>query len=277
MSPPDKDSISSLSLSHTLSTQASHLPNGDVATPPLLDDQVFASVEDAEAEAELFPGAAMDVDGLNVDGRTQWDPLDTLDKLPATGLEDTATQKQDLGNTEYLPQEAHSEAKKPNKPFRRWMKTLHKRALRRQEACGLEDGMAPCIVDLDSASSINGSAHHGRSSSGSSFGFVAAVRSASVSLTSASVLSRTRKNILLSARGHSRTDRSSRASVSGTRRSEDSFCLDRQVSADPAVIGRALQRRRILEELINTEESYIGDVRFLMNACGRPCMVFKAR
>jgi hypothetical protein len=81
------------------------------------------------------------------------------------------------------------------------------------------------------------------------------------------MLSRSRKNIRLSARGHSRTDRSSRASVSGTRRSEDSFCLDRQVSADPAVIGRALQRRRILEELINTEESYIGDVRFLMNAC----------
>jgi hypothetical protein len=28
-----------------------------------------------------------------------------------------------------------------------------------------------------------------------------------------------------------------------------------------------LQRRRILEELISTEENYIGDVRFLMNVC----------
>ncbi|KAK1752402.1 hypothetical protein QBC47DRAFT_56962 [Echria macrotheca] len=265
MSPPDSDSISSLSLSHSLSTQASHLADGDATTPPLLDDRVFSSIEDRQAEAELFAGAAIGADELNVDGHTQWDPLDTLDKLPVPGLEDTATQKQDLGNTEYFSQDGHGKAKRPNKPFHRWMKTLHKRALRRQEACGLEDGIPRFIVDLDSASSINGSAYHGYSSSGSSFGFVAAVRSATVSLTSASVLSRSRKNIRLSARGHSRTDRSSRASVSGTRRSEDSFCLDRQVSADPAVIGRALQRRRILEELINTEESYIGDVRFLMN------------
>lgn len=34
---------------------------------------------------------------------------------------------------------------------------------------------------------------------------------------------------------------------------------------DQAVTERSLQRRRILEELIETEESYIGDVRFLMN------------
>jgi hypothetical protein len=36
---------------------------------------------------------------------------------------------------------------------------------------------------------------------------------------------------------------------------------------DQAVTERSLQRRRILEELIETEESYIGDVRFLMNVC----------
>jgi hypothetical protein len=34
---------------------------------------------------------------------------------------------------------------------------------------------------------------------------------------------------------------------------------------DVAAIERSLQRRRILEELISTEEGYIGDVRFLMN------------
>jgi hypothetical protein len=31
------------------------------------------------------------------------------------------------------------------------------------------------------------------------------------------------------------------------------------------MVGRSLQRRRILEELINTEECYIGDIRFLKN------------
>ena len=37
------------------------------------------------------------------------------------------------------------------------------------------------------------------------------------------------------------------------------------MTLDPAIMERSLQRRRILEELISTEESYIGDVRFLMN------------
>ncbi|PHH87009.1 hypothetical protein CDD83_9425 [Cordyceps sp. RAO-2017] len=34
---------------------------------------------------------------------------------------------------------------------------------------------------------------------------------------------------------------------------------------DAAATERAMQRRRVLEELIDTEEAYIGDVRFLMN------------
>lgn len=37
---------------------------------------------------------------------------------------------------------------------------------------------------------------------------------------------------------------------------------------DRAMVQRALQRRRILEELISTEEAYIGDVRFLINVSG---------
>jgi hypothetical protein len=34
---------------------------------------------------------------------------------------------------------------------------------------------------------------------------------------------------------------------------------------DAATVERSLQRRRILEELISTEEGYIGDIRFLIN------------
>ncbi|KAK8114263.1 RhoGEF domain-containing protein [Apiospora kogelbergensis] len=61
------------------------------------------------------------------------------------------------------------------------------------------------------------------------------------------------------------TERSSRASYSRTRFSEESTRLERTVSADPAVMERQLQRRRVIEELISTEESYIGDIKFLMN------------
>ena len=53
--------------------------------------------------------------------------------------------------------------------------------------------------------------------------------------------------------------------MNGVRLSEDVTHQERPSLADPAITDRSLQRRRILEELITTEESYIGDVRFLMN------------
>ena len=53
--------------------------------------------------------------------------------------------------------------------------------------------------------------------------------------------------------------------MNGVRLSEDVTHQERPSLADPAITDRSLQRRRILEELITTEESYIGDIRFLMN------------
>ncbi|XXG94565.1 ribosomal protein L36 [Hypoxylon texense] len=150
-------------------------------------------------------------------------------------------------------------------PFHKWMKSLHKRAHRPKirgshswaepfpEYSEFSFGDDPLLPD-----------GHRKSSSGSSYGFVAAVRSASVSLASASVVTRPRRHTGRSSL-QGRTDLSSRGSTSGPRFSEDSACFERTVSNDPAVTERLLQRRRILEELINTEESYIGDVKFLMN------------
>jgi hypothetical protein len=43
---------------------------------------------------------------------------------------------------------------------------------------------------------------------------------------------------------------------------------------DQAVTNRLLQRRRVLEELIMTEESYVADVKFLMNVRLQPCLFF---
>ena len=84
-----------------------------------------------------------------------------------------------------------------------------------------------------------------------------------------------------SSQGHSRTDRSSKISITGARLSVDGTYVDRPMGMDPmgmdpAVTERSLQRRRILDELINTEEGYIGDVRFLMNVSySFPC--YKSR
>ncbi|KAM5383961.1 hypothetical protein ACJA88_003116 [Fusarium oxysporum] len=101
------------------------------------------------------------------------------------------------------------------------------------------------------------------SSSGSSLGFIEAVQSASISIASASAISRSRRHHRLS-HCRSRTERSSRASLSAPRFSEDSIPFEK-VSIDVAAVQRSLRRRQIIEELINTEESYIGDIRFLIH------------
>ncbi|KAI1356308.1 hypothetical protein F5Y01DRAFT_323774 [Xylaria sp. FL0043] len=147
------------------------------------------------------------------------------------------------------------------RPFHKWMKNLHRRARR----ASVESNVAELFPDYPSTEGpirING---HRKSSSGSSsFGFVAAVKSATVSLASASVRTRQRRHAARSS-VHTRTDLSSRGSISAPRMSEDSTYYERSSHMDPAVTERLLQRRRILEELITTEESYIGDIRFLMN------------
>ncbi|KAM7223202.1 hypothetical protein V8F06_001415 [Rhypophila decipiens] len=202
----------------------------------------------------------------------------TLDKISLHVLGDvTSSTKQGLANNEYshhdilqrgLGYESTTTTARPSKPFHKWMKTLHKRSVRRQGLPWWDTEDTPYSMQLDGSESRTGLSFHRRnSSSGSSFGFVTAVKSASISLTTASVLSRSRsrRHTLRSSRGHSKADRSSRASVTAARFSEDSHCSERPTLVDPVVMERSLQRRRILEELISTEESYIRDVRFLIN------------
>ena len=151
-------------------------------------------------------------------------------------------------------------------PFHRWVRTLHRRHLRRQKMLGADMDMPAYekgpAVGREAPEHLG---HHRRSSSESSLAFVTAVKSVSVSLASASIIGRSRRNTVRSSRAYSRTDRSSRASISGARHSEDSQFADGSTLLDPAVAERAVQRRRILEELISTEEGYIGDIKFLMN------------
>ena len=148
------------------------------------------------------------------------------------------------------------------RPFHKWMRHLHRRA----RPLDLEDGgdWSEPFPEYTYSSDVDSAASHRKSSSGSSFDLVAAVKSASVSLASASVVTR-RKHQNGRSSFYARTERSSRASLSVPRCSEDSTYLDGPLEADPAVTERLLQRRRILEELITTEENYIGDVKFLSN------------
>ena len=146
------------------------------------------------------------------------------------------------------------------RPFNKWVRDIQKRAGQRRQTVSCDiDGSALERELFDIPAQVN--ACHKKSSSGSSFGFVTAVKSATASLASFSVAPRSRRTAV-SSRQH-RTDRSSKASNAG-RLSEDSSYLARG-TIDQDVLNRLLQRRRVIEEIINTEESYVGDVRFLMN------------
>ncbi|KAK1782108.1 hypothetical protein QBC45DRAFT_390014 [Copromyces sp. CBS 386.78] len=260
----------------TLPISAIHTPfdpNGDPL--PLLSpsDEIqplYHVLEDATVTEEDSLDSSPIVAVVDEGRPNGWNTLDTIHDF-----QDAVAHHHALESSKYVYREPTatpceppaSKASKPNRPFQKWIKTLHKRAVRRQEAMGSEHASASYYFNVDGAGSTAWGPGHGReSSSTSSFGFVTAVKSASISLTSAStILTRSRRNTVRSSRGQSRTERSSRASLSGARLSEDSYCPERQLMVDPAAIGRSLQRRRVLEELIKTEESYIGDVRFLMN------------
>ncbi|KAI1263023.1 Dbl homology domain-containing protein [Xylariaceae sp. FL1019] len=173
-----------------------------------------------------------------------------------TDVPEIVVDQQSDGSTE----EASSTFEK-TRPFHRWMKSLHRRAQQPRLNNDLAELVPPDTVP--GKHSIRKSGHR-KTSSDSSFGFVAAVRSATVSMASASIVTRPRRHHARSS-VHTRTDRSSRGSFSAQRISEDSMYPERTSPADPAVMERLLRRRQIIEELIKTEENYIGDIRFLMN------------
>ena len=155
----------------------------------------------------------------------------------------------------------------PN-PFKRWMSTLRRQKSRnvasltpRHERWSLDDFDEEESVKLALPGNKNASQHR-KTSSWSSSGFVTAVKSASVSLGPPSVPPQSRKikrSTLLRS-----SNRSSRCSDGANRASIDSS----QGSApgiDEAAWDRAIQRRRTLEELISSEESYITDLKLLLN------------
>ncbi|KAF5023930.1 hypothetical protein F66182_4010 [Fusarium sp. NRRL 66182] len=223
------------------------------------------------------PGRFHDVNSSSWLGGLRFDDINALAALESTqsvaSEEAVSSQTRPpcshipINHVEKPPQnDCRTNNARPQRPFRKWMRSLQRRVSHRDHG---EDVWPPDAgwEHIKSSSayqrSLRNKFSHRISSSGSSFGFVAAIQSASMSLASASAFSRSRRHNRHS-HCRSRTDRSSRASASAPRFSEDSMPLER-VKVDVAAVHRSLRRRQILEELISTEESYIGDVRYLIN------------
>jgi len=91
-------------------------------------------------------------------------------------------------------------------------------------------------------------------------GFVTAVKSATVTLAESSIAPKSWLGNLSKQLHRSRHSRSNTVDSTGTRSSMDQ-------GVDEFAMSRARQRRLILEELIETEESYVADLRVLQNVC----------
>lgn len=160
-------------------------------------------------------------------------------------------------------------------PFRRWMSTIRRKSSRikvfapRDDRWSLED-YSECkpTAPVPQYEDVRAERTHGhqKTSSWSSSGFVTAVKSATVSLAPLSLAHqsrRTKRSAFLRSSKRS-SGRSHRASV-------DSSQGSGQV-VDEAAWARAIQRRRTLEELVSSEESYIADLKVLVNVS---CLLYK--
>lgn len=160
-------------------------------------------------------------------------------------------------------------------PFRRWMSTIRRKSSRikafatHDDRCSLEDyNEREPITPVPQYEEVRAERVHGhqKTSSWSSSGFVTAVKSATASLGPLSLANqsrRTKRSTFLRSSKRS-SGRSHRASV-------DSSQGSGQV-VDEAAWARAIQRRRTLEELVSSEESYIADLKVLVNVS---CLLHK--
>ncbi|KAL1842289.1 hypothetical protein VTJ49DRAFT_5674 [Mycothermus thermophilus] len=215
------------------------------------------------------PGAVLaGIDGMMVPARRSMaEHTDAPDETTRRASNQEAETKKiefapgstDMGSQGRAGQDPHSE-----KPFQRWVRMLHKRALRQQRMLGNQGGPSPWNHEAEDAS--DGSVHR-RESSDSSLAFVTTVKPASISVAGTSLLARSWIPTTIPSLRGPRTDTAGQASAPSPRASEDSIRFVRQEqSLDPKVLERALQRRRIIDELVTTEEAYIRDLRFLANA-----------
>lgn len=153
-------------------------------------------------------------------------------------------------------------------PFRRWVDTIHRKKIHRHQTLrsrenrwSLDDFDDPPAQDTVL---LQGPVHrtHRKSTSWASSGFVTAVKSASMSLATLSVAPHSRKT-----RGSTlirSSNRSSRLSRSFNRASLDEASVSGPI-IDEASRERAFKRRRTLEELVESEESFVADLKVLVN------------
>jgi hypothetical protein len=153
-------------------------------------------------------------------------------------------------------------------PFRRWLSTLRRRHIHQQKDHVSEVPRLSFELHtrdtgvLPRAFRFHESLRRNSESMSSSMAYVTTIKSASMTVASTSIAPRSDTGM----HGKGRTGNRS-SHYSDARRSFDSHRGPLGPVIDESAWLRSLQRRRIVEELIASEESYIADLKVLINVC----------
>jgi hypothetical protein len=254
------------------SVNTSQKSNSETPVPAPLS-QGISTADMNEGSREAFDNLDIGVECISPATTPIHAPWNTVENIAAIGLSfqvDDSPQKyssptERFSLEDYEPKTLVSSHQVAHLRFHKWITNLQRRAVQRRKTTSSGQNHFAPERDILYPDKEHGTSRHKKSLSGSSLGFVTAVRSASISLASFGVAPRSRRTGRSSR--YQRTDHGSRASNAGIRLSEDSSCRAKGAIIDEAVNARSIQRRQVLEEIIRTEEGYVADIRFLMNVC----------
>lgn len=248
------------------SSIASIIPSKSQGNPSVKHQENVEAPRDSVIESDIT-----DVETPNIDSRLHTPEITVdLEEVPGANqprqspppniLEvlSRSNRRTSIDNQLLSPQATDPDVVENGPPLKRWVSTLRRRNLQRRKPvasqatdrwyCGDES-------NVRSPRRSNDLSQHRKSlSQSSSMGFITAVKSASITLASASI-------------GPLRS-RSSNPRGSGNsevRASMDSTAVPLSPILDEATWLRSLQRRKILEELVSTEESYLADMKAFVN------------
>ncbi|KAI0583704.1 Rho guanyl nucleotide exchange factor [Pyrenophora tritici-repentis] len=205
---------------------------------------------------------SMDVDEHHFDENQFFNLYEAIDvPLPIVRFSDNTS-----GESHEVDQLVPVAVAVPSQPFRRWMSTLKRRHAQRWK----DDLHNVPRLSFDTTDGISVLSPPARRTSvsmcrtsdsmSSSMDYVTAIKTGSMTVGSASIAPRSEIGL------HGRTRVCNRSSnYSDVRRSLESHCGALGPVLDENAWLRSLQRRKVVEELISSEESYIADLKVLIN------------
>ncbi|KAF2115106.1 hypothetical protein BDV96DRAFT_93479 [Lophiotrema nucula] len=165
------------------------------------------------------------------------------------------------------PEELPVTVQHNSQPFRRWMSTLRRRHVHRRKDVLTDTSRWSVDMAVHDVSTLPPLPHVSEAtrrtsvSMSSSMGYVTAMKSASITVASASIAPRSETTRF---QGKLRVENRS-SNFSEMRKSVDSNVPTLGPVLDESAWLRSVQRRKIIEELMSSEESYIGDLKVLIN------------